>query len=94
VVRAFEDAQAAVAPIYDASDVLKDPQFAALRSIITVPDEELGPLKMQNVLFRMMGTPGRVRWSGRRVGQDSDAILGQLGMSRQTIADLRARGIV
>jgi crotonobetainyl-CoA:carnitine CoA-transferase CaiB-like acyl-CoA transferase len=94
VVRAFEEAEAAVAPIYDAADIVKDPQYAALESIITVPDEELGPIKMQNVLFRMMGTPGRVRWSGRRIGQDTDTILTELGISPERIADLRMRGIV
>jgi crotonobetainyl-CoA:carnitine CoA-transferase CaiB-like acyl-CoA transferase len=94
VVRAFEEAEAAVAPIYDAEDILKDPQYAALESIITVPDEELGPLKMQNVLFRMLGTPGRVRWSGRRIGQDTDAILAELGMSQERVADLRTRRVI
>jgi len=94
VMRAFEAAEAAVAPIYDASDVMRDPQFAALESIITVPDEELGPLKMQNVLFRLMGTPGRVRWSGRRIGQDSDAILAEIGKTTQQVADLRAGSVI
>jgi formyl-CoA transferase len=94
VVREFEAAEAAVAPIYDSSDVLRDPQFAALQSIITVPDEELGPLKMQNVLFRMLGTPGRVRWPGRRIGQDADEVLGEIGIAPAQIAELRTRGIV
>ena len=94
VVRAFEEAEAAVAPIYDAADVVKDPQYAALESIITVPDEELGPVKMQNVLFRMMGTPGHVRWSGRRIGQDTNTILAELGLPSERIADLHERGIV
>ena len=94
MLRAFDEAEAAVAPIYDAADVTRDPQFAALESIITVPDEELGPLKMQNVLFRMLGTPGRVRWSGRRLGQDTEAILGELGIPPEQVAELRARGVV
>ena len=94
VVRAFEAAEAAVAPIYDAADILQDPQYAALDSIITVPDEDLGPLKMQNVLFRMLGTPGRVQWSGRRIGQDTDAILAELGISEARVADFRARGVI
>jgi crotonobetainyl-CoA:carnitine CoA-transferase CaiB-like acyl-CoA transferase len=94
VVRAFEAAEAAVAPIYDASDVVSDPQYAALESIITVPDAELGPLKMQNVLFRMLGTPGRVRWSGRRIGQDTDEILSEIGIAPEQVAVLRASGIV
>ncbi len=94
VVRAFEEAEAAVGPINDASDVLRDPQYAALESIITVPDEELGPLKMQNVLFRMLGTPGRVRWSGRRIGQDTETILSEIGRTAQQIARLRAGGVI
>jgi len=49
---------------------------------------------MQNVLFRMLGTPGRVRWSGRRLGQDTEAVLGELGMPPERIAELRARGVV
>jgi crotonobetainyl-CoA:carnitine CoA-transferase CaiB-like acyl-CoA transferase len=92
VVRAFELAQAAVAPIYDAADVSRDPQYAALNSIITVADEELGPLKMQNVLFRMLGTPGQVRFSGRRLGQDTVAVLGELGIPPDRVAALRASG--
>jgi formyl-CoA transferase len=94
VIRAFEAAEAAVAPIYDVSDVMRDPQYAALQSIISVPDEELGPLKMQNVLFRMTGTPGRVRWPGRRLGQDTQAVLAEIGLSPERVAELRARGIV
>jgi formyl-CoA transferase len=94
VIRAFEAAEAAVAPIYDVSDVMRDPQYAALDSIISVPDDELGSLKMQNVLFRMTGTPGRVRWAGRQLGQDTEAILADLGVSAERLAELRARGVV
>lgn len=42
VVAAFEEAEAAVAPIYDASDIAKDPQFDALDTVISVDDDDLG----------------------------------------------------
>ena len=93
VVRAFEAAEAAIAPIYAASDVLRDPQYAALQSIISVPDDELGSVKMQNVLFRMLGTPGKVRWSGRRLGQDTSAIPSELNLSDAEVAALRRDGV-
>ena len=38
VMDAFEAAGAAIAPVYDAGDVLADPQLAALGSISTVED--------------------------------------------------------
>jgi crotonobetainyl-CoA:carnitine CoA-transferase CaiB-like acyl-CoA transferase len=94
VVRAFEEAEAAVAPIYDIRDVMSDPQFQALGSILTVPDADLGPIKMQNVMFRLSETPGRVRWSGRRIGQDNDEVYRELGVGAERLQELREKGVV
>jgi crotonobetainyl-CoA:carnitine CoA-transferase CaiB-like acyl-CoA transferase len=94
VVRSFAEVEAAVAPIYDVRDVMADPQFAALGTIATVADEELGPLKMQNVMFRLSETPGRIRWAGRRVGQDNAEVLGELGISAERQRELREKGVV
>ena len=72
VLAAFEKAEAAVAPIYDVRDVMTDPQYQALDTVTTVDDPELGPLRMQNVLFRLSATPGAIRWAGRPHGADTD----------------------
>ena len=42
VVKAFEEAEAAVAPIYDVEDIFNDPQFQALDTRTTVDDPDLG----------------------------------------------------
>lgn len=94
VVEAFEEAQAAVAPVYDASDVVADPQLAALGTVVTMDDDDLGPVAMQNVLFRMSATPGEVRWTGRAHGADTDEVLGDLGYTATEIAELRGAGAV
>ncbi|WP_443684587.1 CaiB/BaiF CoA transferase family protein [Nonomuraea harbinensis] len=94
VVREFEAAQAAVAPIYDIRDVFADPQYQALDTITTVDDEDLGPLRMQNVLFRLSATPGSIRWSGRARGADNDDVWGGLGVNAEDLAALRDKGIV
>jgi crotonobetainyl-CoA:carnitine CoA-transferase CaiB-like acyl-CoA transferase len=95
VVRVFEEAQAAVAPIYDIRDIFEDPQFQALETITTVEDQDLGPLKMQNVLFRLSETPGKVGWAGRRVGQDNQEVYSELlGTSAEKLRDLKERGVV
>jgi crotonobetainyl-CoA:carnitine CoA-transferase CaiB-like acyl-CoA transferase len=93
VTAAFEEAQAAIAPVYDVRDIFSDPQYAALGTIAEVPDEELGRLKMQNQLFRMSATPGRIRWPGRPHGHDTAAVLAAIGVDAPALADLRARGI-
>jgi len=94
VLAAFEAAQAAVAPVYDVRGVLADPQYAAIGTIATVDDEELGSLKMQNVLFRLSETPGSIRWSGRGHGRDTDEVLDEIGVTPEQLVALRERGIV
>jgi crotonobetainyl-CoA:carnitine CoA-transferase CaiB-like acyl-CoA transferase len=89
VLQAFEDAEAAAAPVNDVADVLADPQYRALDSIVSIPDEDLGQLVVQNVLFRMLGTPGAVRWGGRRLGQDTVEVLGELGITDERLASLQ-----
>ncbi|MDX2395991.1 CaiB/BaiF CoA transferase family protein [Streptomyces sp. NPDC090054] len=92
VVAAFETAEAAVARVYDVRDVMTDPQFAALDTITEVEDPELGPIRMQNVLFRLSGTPGGIRWAGRPHGADTEDVLTELGLTRDEIAALRTEG--
>ncbi|PZF82793.1 CaiB/BaiF CoA transferase family protein, partial [Micromonospora deserti] len=94
VVAAFEAAEAAVAPVYDVRDILADPQYAALGTVRTVPDEELGEVRMQNVPFRLSGTPGEIRHAGRRHGQDTDEVFRALGLADAELAALRARGVI
>ncbi|MFE6225729.1 CaiB/BaiF CoA transferase family protein [Streptomyces sp. NPDC057854] len=91
---AFEKAEAAIAPVYDVRDVLADPQFQALGTVTEVPDPELGPIRMQNVLFRLSATPGGIRWAGRPHGADTDEVLTAAGLTLDEIDALRARGAV
>ncbi|NEB30472.1 CoA transferase [Streptomyces sp. SID14446] len=92
VLAEFEKAEAAVAPVQDVRDVMTDPQYQALDSVTTVDDPELGPLRMQNVLFRLSATPGAIHWAGRPHGADTDAVLTELGLTGREIEALRAEG--
>ena len=81
VLEAFEKVEAAIGPIYDAAQILDDPQYKARESFVTVADPELGPLKMQNVFPRMSRTPGRVKFAGAQPGQHQAEVLGELTAS-------------
>ena len=95
VIKAFEDAEAAVAPIYDIRDILTDPQFIALKTILDVNDPQLGTIKMQNVIYRMSSTPGEIKWTGRPKGADTREILEfDLKLSKEQIDMLIALGVV
>ncbi|MFD4727479.1 CaiB/BaiF CoA transferase family protein [Streptomyces seoulensis] len=92
VLSAFEKAEAAIAPVQDVRDVFEDPQYLALDTVTTVADPDLGPLRMQNVLFRLSATPGAIRWTGRGHGADTDAVLTELGLGPAEIGALREEG--
>ena len=94
VLAAFEAADAAVAPVYDVADVLADPQYQALDSVTTVDDPELGAVRMQNVMFRLLDTPGRIAWAGRPLGADNETVYAELGVGAERLAELRERGVV
>jgi crotonobetainyl-CoA:carnitine CoA-transferase CaiB-like acyl-CoA transferase len=69
VLAAFDAAEAAAAPVYSMADIAEDPHFRARRAIV-----EVDGTPMQNVIARLMATPGSVRWAGRALDADGDAI--------------------
>ncbi|WP_256839411.1 CaiB/BaiF CoA transferase family protein [Ornithinimicrobium faecis] len=95
VLRAFDEAGAAISPIYSAQDVVEDEHITATGMITEVPDPELGSIAMHNVMWRMSRTPGGIRFAGRPLGADTDDVLiNELGLDQQTVSDLRERSVV
>ncbi|MGV9801625.1 CaiB/BaiF CoA transferase family protein [Mycobacterium sp. NPDC003449] len=95
VVEQFTAAGAAVAPVYDARDLAEDEHVRATGMLRTVPDADLGEVLMHDVMWRMSATPGRIRFTGRPPGADTDAILvDELGLDAGHIAELRRRRVV
>jgi crotonobetainyl-CoA:carnitine CoA-transferase CaiB-like acyl-CoA transferase len=95
VLDVLNEAGAAIAPIYDVSDVFADPHVKARGSIATVPDEDLGEIRMQNLVPKLGRTPGEITHAGPHLGQHSDAIYSEwLGISREELDDLRRDGVV
>jgi crotonobetainyl-CoA:carnitine CoA-transferase CaiB-like acyl-CoA transferase len=95
VMAAFEDAGAAIAPIYDIAQLVGDPHVRATEMIATVEDDDLGPLQMQNLPFRLLASPGRIRFAGRGLGQDSDDVYRErLGLDSEGVARLREDGVI
>jgi crotonobetainyl-CoA:carnitine CoA-transferase CaiB-like acyl-CoA transferase len=95
VVQAFDGAGAAVAVVYTAKDIVEDEHVRATEMLTTVEDDDLGPVLMHNVMWRMADTPGRIRFTGRPVGADTeDLLVGELGCDAATLADLRNREVV
>jgi crotonobetainyl-CoA:carnitine CoA-transferase CaiB-like acyl-CoA transferase len=95
VIAGFEQAGAAVAAVYSAEDIVADPHIRQAGMLTEVDDPDLGPMLMHNVLWRMSRTPGQIRFTGRPLGADTDAVLtGELGYDAWQVAALREQGVV
>jgi crotonobetainyl-CoA:carnitine CoA-transferase CaiB-like acyl-CoA transferase len=93
VLAAFDAAEAAAAAVYDAADILGDPHLRET-AITTVDDAELGPIVMTGPISRLSATPAEIRFAGGRHGADTDAVLGELGVSRAEVERLRTEGVI
>jgi crotonobetainyl-CoA:carnitine CoA-transferase CaiB-like acyl-CoA transferase len=95
VLAEFEAAGAAAFPVYDIVQVMDDPQYRALGTILPFEDDELGTVRLQNVMFRLSDTPGSIRWLGRPKGSDTSGVLAEwLGLSGEDVDALRQEGVV
>jgi crotonobetainyl-CoA:carnitine CoA-transferase CaiB-like acyl-CoA transferase len=94
VLAAFEAAEAAIAPVYDARGILSDPQLAAIDAIPAIEDDELGPIRMTGLTSRLSETPGEIVYAGGPHGRDTAAVLGELGVDTAELERLRASGVV
>jgi formyl-CoA transferase len=77
VIGAFEQAEAAISPVYSAADALEDPQFLARESVATVADPRFGPVRLPNVVPRLSRTPGSIRWLGPPIGAHNHEVIAQ-----------------
>jgi crotonobetainyl-CoA:carnitine CoA-transferase CaiB-like acyl-CoA transferase len=94
VLDAFTEAGAAIGPVYNAQDLVEDPHVRETQMLVEVDDEDLGPLLQHNVLWRLSESPGRIRFTGRSLGQDTDAVLGEVGYAEDEIARLRKSEVI
>ncbi len=95
VISAFNEAEAAVAPIYDIEDIISDPQIKARDTITQVEDDYLGIVRMQNVMYKLSKTPGEIRFTGRPKGADSRTILTELlAFPEAKILDLHKENVI
>lgn len=90
----FEEHECALGPIYDVAQFMADPHVQARETITTVEDDELGPIKMQNVIPRLGGSPGAIRWAGPPMGKHTDEVLEGIGYDASALAALRDKGVI
>ena len=51
-------------------------------------------MDVPGIVPKLLGTPGTVRTSAPKLGDDTDGVLNELGFSQQDIAALRGKKVV
>ena len=94
VLAALERAGVPGGPVNSVADIAADPHLRE-RSLRDVPDHRGQPLLMPEVVPRLSGRPGQIRWSGEELGaSNEDVYLGLLGLGKSEYAQLRAAGVI
>lgn len=94
-LKAMIEADVVAARVFDISDIFEDDVYRERESIVTVDDDDLGPVRMQDVVPRLHVNRGRVWRTGASLGADTDLVLEQwLGIPGDVIDELRQKGIV
>jgi len=93
-LRLMRDANVTVGPVYSIADAMVDPHFREREIIVAVEDGELGRVPMHNIVPRLSETPGAWRRPAPLLGEQTDAILAEVGFTSEMIARLRKQGAV
>jgi crotonobetainyl-CoA:carnitine CoA-transferase CaiB-like acyl-CoA transferase len=89
------EAEIPAARIYTVADIFDDPHFRARDMLLEMPDADLGQLTLPGIVPKLSETPGGVRWAGRRIGEDTRAVLAEVaGLSPDELKSLEAAGII
>jgi formyl-CoA transferase len=80
--------------VYTARDIAEDPHYRARNMILTQQTRDGDEIEVPGVVPKLMGTPGSVRSAAPRLGEDTDAVLREIGLSEAQIVALRERKVV
>lgn len=90
----LQEAGVVASRIFSARDIVEDPNYNELGDVATVSDDELGEVRMQGVIPRLVNHPGAIWRTGAALGEDNDATLGSwLGLDPDAIEALRSDGV-
>ncbi len=94
VLAQLGEAKVPAGRVYTAKDIAEDPHYRARDMILKQQTRDGHEVEVPGIVPKLMGTPGRVRSSAPKLGDDTDAVLRELGLPESEIAALRARKVV
>ena len=80
--------------VYTAKDIAEDPHYRARDMILSQHTRDGYDIEVPGIVPKLSLTPGTVRSSAPHVGDDTDAVLAEAGLTAQQIALLRSKGVI
>lgn len=94
VLAAMAAARVPAGKVYTAKDIHEDPHYRAREMIVRQVTRDGWSLDVPGVVPKLSETPGTLRSPAPHLGEDTDAVLRQLGLGDEAIAALRAQGVL
>lgn len=94
VLDALEHASVPAGRIYTVADIAADPHYQARDMLKEIQMEDGSTMKVPGIVPKLSRTPGEHRRNAPVLGQDTDQILQEMGLSADQILSLKSRGIV
>ncbi|CAG9187633.1 CaiB/BaiF CoA transferase family protein [Cupriavidus pinatubonensis] len=94
VLATLVEARVPAGKIYNARDIAEDPHYRARDMILRQATRDGYEVEVPGIVPKLMGTPGTVRSSAPKLGDDTDDILREMGIPDATIAALREKGAI
>ena len=94
VMQALDAASVPAGRIYTVADIAADPHYKARGMLDEVVMDDGSHLAVPGIVPKLSLTPGQHRRNAPKLGQDTDSVLREMGLSAEQIQTLRAQGIV
>jgi formyl-CoA transferase len=94
VLQQLGEARVPAGRVYTAKDIAEDPHYRARDMLLTQATRDGHEVEVPGIVPKLLGTPGTVRSSAPKLGDDTDAVLQELGYGPADIAALRGRKVV
>ncbi len=80
--------------IYTVADIAADPHYQAREMILQTLLDDGSTLSLPGIIPKLSRTPGSHRRNAPKIGQDTDAVLQDIGLTGAQIQALKDKGIV
>lgn len=94
VLDALGAARVPAGKVYTARDIAEDPHYRARDMLLAQTTRDGDTLTVPGIVPKLSATPGRIRTSAPRLGDDTDAVLAEAGLTAEQIALLRSKGVI